>query len=77
MSHVKNNAVSLGNGPVVQRFLADHAKYFVGSRASVKQSAMKVMPDADSGGNSSHGDLPLLLDAASVRRMRQISAPGG
>src|SRR5713226_7686099 len=77
MPHVKNDAVSLGNRPVVHRFFANHAKQFVGPRACFKKSAVKVMPDADSGGYSSHGDLPLPLDAASTRRMRQNLAHGG
>src|SRR5260370_4435392 len=77
VTQVKNNAVSLGNRPVVDRLFANHTKYVVSARAGVKQSAMKVVPDADSGGESSHGVFPLLLDASSARRMRQTSALGG
>ena len=47
MSHVENNAVSFGDRPVVYRLFANHAEYFVGTRVRVKQSAMKVVPDAD------------------------------
>jgi hypothetical protein len=77
MPNVENDAVSFRNRPVVHRFFANHLEYFVGARSCVKQSAMKVMPDADSGGDSSHGVFPLPLDAASSRRMRQNSAQGG
>src|ERR1700739_4854569 len=58
MPNVKNDAMSFGNPPVVHRFFANPPEYFIGARARVKQSAVKVMPDADSGGYSSHGDLP-------------------
>src|SRR6266699_703795 len=75
MSYVENDAVSLGNRPVVYRLFAHHAKYLIGACASVKQSIVKVMTDADCCGESSHGLLPLPLDAASARRMRQNSAP--
>src|SRR6266851_6083175 len=56
--YIKDNAVSLGNWSVVHRFFANHAKQFVGARACAKQSAVEVMPDVDSSGYSSHGDLP-------------------
>src|SRR4029077_16297568 len=58
MPNVNNDAVSFGNRPVVHRLIAYHLEYFGGARACVKQSAVKVMPDADSGGYSSHGVLP-------------------
>src|SRR5204862_5543993 len=58
VSDVENNAVSLGNGSVVHRFFANHAKYLIGTCASVEQSIVKVMPDADSCGESSHGVFP-------------------
>ncbi len=61
MSHVENNPVSLGDWPVVESLFANHAEYFIGARASVQHSAMKVVPDADSCGESSHGVLPLAL----------------
>src|SRR2546430_8310908 len=70
VSNIENNAVSLGDGPVVHRLFASHAKYLIGARARVEQSVMKVVPNADSCGESSHGLLPLLLDATSARRMR-------
>src|SRR5438876_1190882 len=55
---VKNKAVSLGDGPVVYRLFAHHAKYLIGARASVEQSVVKVVTDADSRGESSHGVFP-------------------
>src|SRR5260370_20458614 len=76
--HIEDNAVSLGDRPVVNGFFAHHAEYLVGARASVKQSGVKVVPDADSRGKCSHGVLLLLpLVATSTRRIRLNSASGG
>jgi len=76
MSHIEYDAVSLWNRPIIHGLLAHHAKYVVGARAGVEQSGVKVVPDADSSSESSHGVFPF-LDAASTRRMRQNSALGG
>ena len=74
MPHIEDNTVSLGYRPFVNGLVANHAEYLVGSPAGVKQSGVKVVTDADSGSRRPHGVLPLLLDAASTRRMRQNSA---
>src|SRR6266446_205114 len=58
MSHIEYDAVSLGNWPVIHGLLAHHAKYVVGARAGVEQSGVKVVPDADSSSESSHGVFP-------------------
>src|SRR5713101_7387226 len=58
MSHIEYDAVPLGDRPVIQGLFAHYAKYVVGARAGVKQSGMKVMPDADSSSESSHGVFP-------------------
>src|SRR5260370_13237296 len=58
MSHIEYDPVSLWDRPVIHRLLAHHAKYVVGACTGVKQSGMKVMPDADSGGKCSHGVFP-------------------
>src|SRR6267143_1065772 len=79
MPYVENNAVSLGDGPVAEGLFANCAEYLVGARASVKQSGVKVVPDADSCSKSSHGVLLLPLDATSTRRIRQkfgVGRPG-
>src|ERR1700704_2984088 len=55
MPHVKNNPVSLGDRPVVKSLFANHAEYLVGTCASAKQSQVKVVSDANSCGESSHG----------------------
>ncbi len=70
MPNVENNAVSLGNGPVVEGLFANCAEYLVRARAGVKQPGVKVVPDADSCSKSSHCVLLLPLDATSTRRIR-------
>src|SRR5467141_5463399 len=76
MPNVENNAVSLGNGPVVEGLFANCAEYLVRARAGVKQSGVKVVPDADSCSKSSHCVLLLPLDATSTRRIRQKCGVG-
>jgi osmoprotectant transport system ATP-binding protein len=51
---VKNNAVPLGNGPLVHGLFANQTEELVGSHAGVKQAGVKVVPDADSCGKCSH-----------------------
>src|SRR5258708_23212296 len=58
MSHIEYDAVSLWNRPIIQGLLAHHAKYVVGARAGVKQSGVKVVPNGDGSGESSHGVFP-------------------
>ena len=36
MTHVENDAVPLGDRPVIDRFFANYTKYIVGSRACIK-----------------------------------------
>jgi len=59
VSYIENNAVPFGDGPVVHRFFANDAEYLIGACTSFKQSAVKVVPDADRCGESSHGLVPL------------------
>src|SRR4029077_10066548 len=58
VSNIKNNAVPLGNRPIVKRIFPHDAKHLVGARARVYQSGVKAMPDADSTGCGSHSFSP-------------------
>ena len=71
MAQVKNNAMPLWNGPVVQCLFLDQLEKFVGSRAGFQQAGMKIVTDADSGGSEcSHGVAPFVRC-----QVRQKDAP--
>src|ERR1700740_1928957 len=55
---VKNNAVALGDRPVVDRVFANDAKYFVSAFACVYEAGVEVMTDADSTSGGSHACSP-------------------
>jgi hypothetical protein len=55
MSKIKNDPMSLRNGPVVNGFGAHNSEQIVGLRARLYQAGVKVVPYADSSGGGSHG----------------------
>src|SRR5215470_17671058 len=76
VADIKYDAVALGNRPVVYCVFFNQLEDFVSSHAGIKQAGVEVVPDADCGGECSHGVYPF-FDAALERRMRQKSASGG
>jgi hypothetical protein len=58
VSNVKNNAMPLGNRPVVQRIFANDAEYVVGSFARIYKASVKIVPNADSASRGSHAFAP-------------------
>lgn len=75
MAEIENEAVPLGDWPVVKGLFANEREDFVGAGAGTHQSGLQIVADADSG-RSSHG-LFLSLDAPSAGRIRGKSKDAG
>lgn len=55
VTQVENDAVSLGDGPLVESLFANQLEKFVGTRTRFQQAGMKIVTDADSScGECSH-----------------------
>src|ERR1700741_562177 len=58
MPDVKNNAVPLGDRPIVNSFFANDTEHFVGAFTCVYEAVGKIVTDADSTSGGSHACSP-------------------
>jgi len=54
VADIKNDAMAFGDGPVIHGLFADDAKDIVCSGSGIQEAGLKVVSDADGGGDCSH-----------------------
>jgi hypothetical protein len=66
MSDVENNAMALGDRPVVESFVANDPEQLVRSFSRLRQARVQVVTDADRAAKNSHAVASPRFDAASA-----------